>query len=90
MPTLGVLVSPMRLPLPLSASDNDLLATQPPGSQLPTLRLPTRLGVPFQLVRFYYTQRRAGRPRSSPLAASRQLSAVADVGRFGFTDAYWR
>ncbi|MDR1923415.1 MAG: hypothetical protein LBQ66_03480, partial [Planctomycetaceae bacterium] len=39
---------------------------------------------------FYYTQRRAGRPRSSPLAASRQLSAVADVGRFGFTDAYWR
>ncbi|MDR1923718.1 MAG: hypothetical protein LBQ66_05020 [Planctomycetaceae bacterium] len=29
--------------------------------RLPTLRLPTRFGVPFQLVRFYYAQRRAGR-----------------------------
>ncbi|MDR1924655.1 MAG: hypothetical protein LBQ66_09785 [Planctomycetaceae bacterium] len=37
-----------------------------PGGRLPTLRLPTRLGVQFQLVQFYYTQRRAGRPRSSP------------------------
>ncbi|MDR1922838.1 MAG: hypothetical protein LBQ66_00570 [Planctomycetaceae bacterium] len=40
--------------------------TQPPGGRLPTLRLPTCLGVQFQLVRFYYAQRRAGRPRSSP------------------------
>ncbi|MDR1926038.1 MAG: hypothetical protein LBQ66_16845 [Planctomycetaceae bacterium] len=29
--------------------------------------LPTHFGVQFKLVRFYYTQRRAGRPRSSPL-----------------------
>jgi hypothetical protein len=28
--------------------------------------LPTRLGVQFKLFWFYYTQRRAGRPRSSP------------------------
>jgi hypothetical protein len=28
--------------------------------------LPTRLGVQFKLVRFYYAQRRAGCPRSSP------------------------
>ncbi|MDR1925333.1 MAG: hypothetical protein LBQ66_13265 [Planctomycetaceae bacterium] len=28
--------------------------------------MPNRFGVQFQLVRFYYTQRRAGRPRSSP------------------------
>ncbi|MDR1923631.1 MAG: hypothetical protein LBQ66_04580 [Planctomycetaceae bacterium] len=34
---------------------------------MPTLRLPTCLGVQFQLIRFYYTLRRAGRPRSSPL-----------------------
>ncbi|MDR1922792.1 MAG: hypothetical protein LBQ66_00340 [Planctomycetaceae bacterium] len=37
-----------------------------PGSRLPTLRLPNRLGVQFKLVRFYYAQRRAGCPRSSP------------------------
>jgi hypothetical protein len=37
-----------------------------PGGRLPTLRLPTRLGVPFKLVWFYYTQRRAGHPRSCP------------------------
>ncbi|MDR1924869.1 MAG: hypothetical protein LBQ66_10890 [Planctomycetaceae bacterium] len=43
-----------------------LAPTQPPGSRLPTLRLPTRLGVPSKLVRFYNAQRRAGRPRSSP------------------------
>ncbi|MDR1925308.1 MAG: hypothetical protein LBQ66_13140 [Planctomycetaceae bacterium] len=28
--------------------------------------MPTRLGVQFKLFCFYYTQRRAGRPRSSP------------------------
>ncbi|MDR1922841.1 MAG: hypothetical protein LBQ66_00585 [Planctomycetaceae bacterium] len=28
--------------------------------------MPTRFGVQFHLVRFYYAQRRAGRPRSSP------------------------
>ncbi|MDR1923222.1 MAG: hypothetical protein LBQ66_02515, partial [Planctomycetaceae bacterium] len=31
-----------------------------PGGRLPTLRLPTRLGVPFKLFWCYYTQRRAG------------------------------
>jgi hypothetical protein len=40
--------------------------TLPSGSRLPTLHLPTRLGVQFKLFWFYYTQRRAGRPRSSP------------------------
>ncbi|MDR1923650.1 MAG: hypothetical protein LBQ66_04675 [Planctomycetaceae bacterium] len=40
--------------------------TQPSSGRLPTLRSPTRLGVQFKLVRFYYAQRRAGRPRSSP------------------------
>ncbi|MDR1925918.1 MAG: hypothetical protein LBQ66_16240 [Planctomycetaceae bacterium] len=38
--------------------------------------MPTRFGVQFKLVRFYYAQRRAGRPRSSPIAASRQVSAT--------------
>ncbi|MDR1923301.1 MAG: hypothetical protein LBQ66_02910 [Planctomycetaceae bacterium] len=28
--------------------------------------MPTRFGVQFKLVRFYYAQRRAGHPRSSP------------------------
>ncbi|MDR1923087.1 MAG: hypothetical protein LBQ66_01840, partial [Planctomycetaceae bacterium] len=28
--------------------------------------MPIRFGVQFKLVRFYYAQRRAGRPRSSP------------------------
>ncbi|MDR1923443.1 MAG: hypothetical protein LBQ66_03620 [Planctomycetaceae bacterium] len=51
------------LAIPLSAST----PTQPPGSRLPTLHLPNRFGVQFKLVRFYYAQRRAGRPRSSPL-----------------------
>jgi hypothetical protein len=37
-----------------------------PGGRLPTLRFPTRLGVPSKLVRFPNAQRRAGRPRSSP------------------------
>ncbi|MDR1923552.1 MAG: hypothetical protein LBQ66_04175 [Planctomycetaceae bacterium] len=31
------------------------------------LTFPIRLGVPFKLFWCYYTQRRAGRPRSSPL-----------------------
>ncbi|MDR1925078.1 MAG: hypothetical protein LBQ66_11965, partial [Planctomycetaceae bacterium] len=39
---------------------------QPPSGRLPTLCSPNRLGVQFKLVRFYYAQRRAGRPRSSP------------------------
>jgi hypothetical protein len=43
-----------------------LAPTQPSGGQLPTLRLPTRLGVQFKLVWFYYALRRAGCPRSSP------------------------
>ncbi|MDR1923669.1 MAG: hypothetical protein LBQ66_04775 [Planctomycetaceae bacterium] len=37
-----------------------------PTLRLPTLRLPTCLGIQFKLVRFYYAQRRAGHPRSSP------------------------
>ncbi|MDR1925833.1 MAG: hypothetical protein LBQ66_15815 [Planctomycetaceae bacterium] len=28
--------------------------------------MPNRFGVQFKLVRFYYAQRRAGHPRSSP------------------------
>jgi hypothetical protein len=47
-----------------------------PCSRLPTLRLPTRFGVPFKLVWFYYTQRRAGRPRSSPSPLSRRTYVV--------------
>ncbi|MDR1923638.1 MAG: hypothetical protein LBQ66_04615 [Planctomycetaceae bacterium] len=35
--------------------------------------LPTRLGVQFKLVRFYYALRRAGRPRSSPLPLRGEL-----------------
>jgi hypothetical protein len=38
--------------------------------------LPTRFGVPFKLVRFYYTQRRAGRPRSSPSPLRGELYVV--------------
>ncbi|MDR1925614.1 MAG: hypothetical protein LBQ66_14680, partial [Planctomycetaceae bacterium] len=52
-----------------------LAPTQPPGGRLPTLRLPTRLDVPFKLFWFYYTQRRAGRPRSSP----RRFAAIVGV-----------
>ncbi|MDR1925785.1 MAG: hypothetical protein LBQ66_15570 [Planctomycetaceae bacterium] len=37
-----------------------------PSGRLATLRSPNRFGVPFKLVRCYNTQRRAGRPRSSP------------------------
>ncbi|MDR1925051.1 MAG: hypothetical protein LBQ66_11830 [Planctomycetaceae bacterium] len=37
-----------------------------PGGRLPTLHLPIRFGTPFKLLWCYYTQRRAGRPRSSP------------------------
>ncbi|MDR1924420.1 MAG: hypothetical protein LBQ66_08595 [Planctomycetaceae bacterium] len=37
-----------------------------PGGRLPTLRLPTHLGVQFKLVWFPNAQRRAGHPRSSP------------------------
>ncbi|MDR1923300.1 MAG: hypothetical protein LBQ66_02905 [Planctomycetaceae bacterium] len=40
--------------------------TLPSGSRLPTLRCRHFFGVPFKLFWFYYTQRRAGRPRSSP------------------------
>ncbi|MDR1924973.1 MAG: hypothetical protein LBQ66_11435 [Planctomycetaceae bacterium] len=40
--------------------------TQPPSSRLPTLRSPTRLGVPSKLIRFPNALRRAGCPRSSP------------------------
>jgi hypothetical protein len=53
---LGVLVLLMRVPLPQSAST----PTQPPGSRLSTLRLPTRLGVPSKLIRFPNALRRVG------------------------------
>ncbi|MDR1924407.1 MAG: hypothetical protein LBQ66_08530 [Planctomycetaceae bacterium] len=49
-PTFGVLVLPMRFPLPLSASDNDLPATQPPGGRLPTLPVVYLTGcLPYRL-----------------------------------------
>ncbi|MDR1925324.1 MAG: hypothetical protein LBQ66_13220 [Planctomycetaceae bacterium] len=35
--------------------------------------MPNRLGVPSKLVRFPNAQRRAGRPRSSPIAATRKF-----------------
>ncbi|MDR1925217.1 MAG: hypothetical protein LBQ66_12675, partial [Planctomycetaceae bacterium] len=47
-----------------------------PGGRLPTLRLPTRFGVQFKLVRFYYAQRRAGRPRSSPRRFAAKLCGI--------------
>ncbi|MDR1923624.1 MAG: hypothetical protein LBQ66_04545 [Planctomycetaceae bacterium] len=57
-----------------------------PGGRLPTLHLPTRFGVQFKLVRCYYAQRRAGRPRSSPspLRGNCQLSPTLVVC---YTDA---
>ncbi|MDR1924576.1 MAG: hypothetical protein LBQ66_09380, partial [Planctomycetaceae bacterium] len=61
-----------------------------PGGRLPTLRSPTRLGVQFKLVWFYYTQRRAGRPRSSPRRFAANVVGCADIGRFGFSGAFWR
>ncbi|MDR1925174.1 MAG: hypothetical protein LBQ66_12455 [Planctomycetaceae bacterium] len=54
-----------------------LAPTQPPGSRLPTLHLPNRFGVQFKLVRFYYAQRRAGRPRSSPFPLRGIFSSAA-------------
>jgi hypothetical protein len=40
--------------------------TKLPKLRRTLLQLPNRIGVQFKLVWFYYTQRRAGRPRSSP------------------------
>ncbi|MDR1923743.1 MAG: hypothetical protein LBQ66_05145 [Planctomycetaceae bacterium] len=40
--------------------------------------MPTRFGAPFQLVRFYYAQRRAGHPRSSP---RRFAASLYDITR---------
>jgi hypothetical protein len=54
-----------------------LAPTQPSGGRLPTIRLPTRLGVQFKLFWFYYAQRRAGRPRSSP----RRFAAIVGLRR---------
>ncbi|MDR1924848.1 MAG: hypothetical protein LBQ66_10785 [Planctomycetaceae bacterium] len=42
--------------------------------------MPTRFGVQFQLVRFYYAQRRAGRPRSSPRRFAANLCGITRVG----------
>jgi hypothetical protein len=39
--------------------------------------LPKRLGVQFKLVWFYYAQRRAGRPRSSPFPLRGIFSSAA-------------
>ncbi|MDR1924854.1 MAG: hypothetical protein LBQ66_10815 [Planctomycetaceae bacterium] len=47
-----------------------------PGGRLPTLRLPIRFGVQFKLFWFYYTQRRAGHPRSSPRRYSSNLCGI--------------
>jgi hypothetical protein len=47
-----------------------------PGGRLPTLRLPTRFGVQFQLFWCYYAQRRAGRPRSSPRREAANLCGI--------------
>ncbi|MDR1925233.1 MAG: hypothetical protein LBQ66_12760 [Planctomycetaceae bacterium] len=41
--------------------------------------MPTRFGVQFKLVRFYYTQRRAGCPRSSPRRFA-EIVGYADIG----------
>jgi hypothetical protein len=72
-----------------------LAPTQPPGGRLPTLRLPTLrlptcLGVQFKLFWFYYTQRRAGHPRSSPRRFAAVVCLSADGGCFGFAGAFWR
>ncbi|MDR1925275.1 MAG: hypothetical protein LBQ66_12975 [Planctomycetaceae bacterium] len=42
--------------------------------------MPTRFGVQFKLIRFYYTQRRAGRPRSSPLPLRGELIWYNEAG----------
>ncbi|MDR1923026.1 MAG: hypothetical protein LBQ66_01530 [Planctomycetaceae bacterium] len=65
LPRWGVLVLPMRFGDPVVGLRRRYSPKKPDG-RLPTLRLPNRFGVQFKLVRFYYAQRRAGRPRSSP------------------------
>jgi hypothetical protein len=87
-PTLDVLVLPMCVGDPVVGLRRRY-SIRKPGGRLSTLRLPTRLGVPFKLFWFYYTQRRAGCPRSSP----RRFAAIvgyADNCRFGFANAFWR
>ncbi|MDR1924051.1 MAG: hypothetical protein LBQ66_06725 [Planctomycetaceae bacterium] len=59
-----------------------------PGGRLPTLHLPTRFGVQFKLVRFYYAQRRAGRPRSSPSPLRGKFVGYADGRRFGISTRF--
>ncbi|MDR1924541.1 MAG: hypothetical protein LBQ66_09200 [Planctomycetaceae bacterium] len=49
---------------------------KPPHGRLPTLRLPNRFGVQFQLVRFYYAQRRAGCLAFLSVSATRQTCVV--------------
>ncbi|MDR1923872.1 MAG: hypothetical protein LBQ66_05825 [Planctomycetaceae bacterium] len=63
--------------------------TPPPGGRLPTLRSPIRFGVQFKLVWFYYAQRRAGRPRSSPRRFAAIVCLSADGMCFGFGGAFW-
>jgi hypothetical protein len=63
--------------------------TQPPSGRLSTLRLPTRFGVQFKLFRFYDTQRRVGRPRSSPRRFAAIVCLSADGRCFGFGGAFW-
>ncbi|MDR1922985.1 MAG: hypothetical protein LBQ66_01325 [Planctomycetaceae bacterium] len=47
--------------------------------------MPNRFGVQFKLVWFYYTQRRAGRPRSSPspLRGKFLLIAISATNNLG-------
>ncbi|MDR1923223.1 MAG: hypothetical protein LBQ66_02520 [Planctomycetaceae bacterium] len=47
--------------------------------------MPTRFGVQFKLVRFYYAQRRAGRPRSSPLPLRGNCVELLQNGKRGYT-----
>ncbi|MDR1925322.1 MAG: hypothetical protein LBQ66_13210 [Planctomycetaceae bacterium] len=49
--------------------------------------MPTRFGVQFQLVRFYYAQRRAGRPRSSPSPLRGKLVRYNESGMSAFQSA---
>jgi hypothetical protein len=65
VPTLGVLVLPMRFGDPVVGLSRRY-SPRKPGGRLPTLRSPTHLGVPFKLFWCYYAQRRAGCLRSGP------------------------
>ncbi|MDR1922883.1 MAG: hypothetical protein LBQ66_00800, partial [Planctomycetaceae bacterium] len=46
--------------------------------------MPTRLGIQFKLVRFYYAQRRASRPRSCPLPLRGNCVELLQNGKRGY------